>query len=137
MTIILTANMQPAYHRRGGYRAYIEYLLQQRWAGTAPRPDWNQTAGEPLPAVIIASQWAVKCDVCREIIAAEPGEPFYCPACQNQANSFRPRPVTWPAERREIERLLLLRPDPGTRNLPVGSTLVDVRLDNVVHGLEG
>ena len=135
MTVILTANMQYAYRRRGGYRAYIEHLLAKRWAGTAPKPAWGREAGTALQAVVISSNWAVKCDVCREIIAAEPGEPFYCPNCQNQANGFLPRPVIWPEQRREIERLLLLRPDPGTRNFPADATIVDLIADNEAHGL--
>lgn len=42
---------------------------------------------------------------------------FVCPVCGSPENGGRWYEVVYPAEREEIERLLLMRPDPGERTV--------------------
>lgn len=44
-------------------------------------------------------------------------------------------PVTWPAERREIETLLMQRPDPANRNWQLGEVTADLMGENFRHGI--
>lgn len=44
-------------------------------------------------------------------------------------------PVEWPAERRELETLLMQRPDPRTRNWQLGELAADLMGENFRHGI--
>jgi hypothetical protein len=43
--------------------------------------------------------------------------------------------VTWPTDRAEIERILMDRPDPATRNWLPGETLQELVIENLAHGI--
>ena len=131
--MIRTADQQHTVRAAGGYRRWVEKLVNDRWATAV---DWEM-AGAPLKAWINYSNWAVNCDCCRESVVAEPGEPFYCPNCENAANGYKARPVDWPDEndRAEIEHMLLLRPNPDTRMWMAGETIDDLKRQNAECGL--
>lgn len=61
---------------------------------------------------------------------------LFCTRCANAALEGRWRPVIVPAERQDIERLLLVRPDPEQRAWAPGETLADLRAENTTLGLE-
>ena len=62
---------------------------------------------------------------------------FYCPGCATNGKWLR---VVMPADREEIERLLLLRPgwqfNAPRRNWDIGETVADLRRQNLEHGVE-
>jgi hypothetical protein len=73
----------------------------------------QKPSGEPFRAVIWQGQWIIRTDCCNSASFVDPDEPIaYCFSCANRAVDYRPRPVIFPppAERKEIERLLLERP---------------------------
>lgn len=121
------------YQQVGGYRRVIERETLARW-GVAPK--WTTKSGTPsLPAWVCRSDWVVTCDVCREQVAIEPGELFFCPSCLNASHDGYARRVTFPKQKESIERILVLRPDPNTRNWLPGETLKDLEAENAAHGV--
>lgn len=132
--LIRTANQQATVKSAGGYRKWIETLVQQRWAHEI---DWTEAQGV-VGAEIVRSNWRVKCPFCSGAILYEPGELYFCPDCCNQANDFKAMTVAMPfADYREkIEKVLLKRPDPNTRNWFPYETLAMLRRDNLEHGHE-
>lgn len=132
--LIRTANDQFIVIQMGGYREFVETVVKRNWAG-AMAIDWDRLAGAVM-AEVVRSDWRVKCPFCAGAQVIEPGEPFFCVDCLMQANGFRPMRVTWPENRDDIERVLLHRPDPLTRNwLPGQGETVDLlRLENQQHG---
>lgn len=128
--LIRTANQQIAVRQRGGYRAFVASQLDARWQGATP--DWAMR-GDPIQAQVVRSDWIVVCPDCKDAIAAEPGEPFYCLECQNAKNDGKARPVQFPEERAAIEKILLARFDPKTRNWST-ETLEELRAENTSNG---
>jgi len=122
--------MQPIPLTKGlDYKQYLELTLRERWPTHSKPLDWTP-AGEPLLAEIGGSNWRVRCDTCTEIIIYEPGEPFICPQCLNATNGYKARPVEMPADRKEIERILLERPVPETRDWSPTETAAQLRAEN-------
>lgn len=139
--IIRTANDQSVVRQAGGYRRFVAQMIVKVWGQTL-RIHWDDTHGEVM-AEVVRSSWRVMCPFCPGGLWAEPptsdlpdGEPFFCVDCLMQANAFRPMRVIWPVDRLQIERVLLLRPDPLTRNwLPGrGETLEVLQFENKQHG---
>jgi hypothetical protein len=54
-----------------------------------------------------------------------------CPRCG------RRWPLSWPAEREEIERICLFRPEARNRSWKPGETVDDLRRENEAHGCFG
>jgi hypothetical protein len=127
---IKTAQDQVIVKSMGGYRAFVERLVGERWAMGV---NWA-TQGE-APAYVNRSAWAVNCPFCAGALAAEPGEPFFCPDCAMQGNGFRAMAVLWPEARDEIEALLVRRDDPNTRNWLIGETVGDLARENAERGV--
>jgi hypothetical protein len=134
--MILTASQQfSVRHLCGGsYKAFIERQCLLRWNGAA-RPNWTEY-GDAVSAWINQSSWVVNCPDCRESIIAEPGLPFFCPSCLNKKNSGLARPILWPENRIDLERVLLMRIAPETRNwMPQnGETIETLVEENKQHG---
>ncbi len=67
-------------------------------------------SGQVVRARIWQGQWIGDCE-CGGAEFVDPSEPiFYCFSCANRENKNRVRPVAFPVERVEIERLVLARP---------------------------
>lgn len=128
--MILTACQQYSVRMvcRGSYRAFIEREVNLRWNGQA-QVHWH-TQGPPVLAWVNRSSWAVNCDVCLESIIIEPEMPFFCPNCCNIRNGGYARPVIWPEDRMAIEKVLLMRAAPETRNWLPTETLADLIAQN-------
>lgn len=137
---IRTANQQKIVRQLGGYRRFVEHCLRLRWRDAMQsnpllrRIDWEHPQGE-VQATIGRSDWRVDCPYCRGALVVEPGEPYFCPDCAMQGNDYKPLTVVFPANRAEIERVLLKRPDPETRNWLVGETVADLERENREHGI--
>lgn len=130
--VIRTANQQWSVRTAGGYKTWINTLLDQRWAGA--RADW-EVAGLPVLAFVVNSDWVVHCPDCTEQVIAQPGEPFYCPECQNVMNAGKSHSVIFPTNQEEIETVLLARPLPATRNWLLGETIKQLKQENLDHGV--
>ena len=59
----------------------------------------------------------------------------YCPACENAEPDGAWRRLRFPDDREQLEALLMLRPDPETRNWWPGETVDDLRVQNAEHGV--
>lgn len=129
---IRKASDQPIVRKMGGYQRFVEKLVMDRW-GT--RVNWTILA-RSVTAEIVRSNWVVRCPFCAGSQVVDLGEPFYCVDCCMQANAGLPMEIFVPTERREIERLLLMRPDPNTRNWLFGETVENLQAENLEHGLE-
>lgn len=106
-----------------------------------PRPV-EEVAGA-VEAFVNDGRWLVRCPSCPTYEYASVKDPvFMCCGCGNYANGGRYYAVVFPAEREEVERLLLRRspgPARGTsssdRNFAPGETLEDLRAQNVALGV--
>ena len=76
-------------------------------------------------------RWVVDCPRCPDAAVMDPGAPMFLCKCG------APAEVVWPPEETVygIERLLLMRPDPSTRNWVPEETLVDLMVENGAHGI--
>lgn len=128
---IRTASQQKSVTKHGGYRRFTENALRLRWE-TARPISWGASRGT-VQAEVIRSNWAVRCPHCAGAMFVEPGEPFFCPDCGMQANDWLPMTVVWPEERATIERVLLARSDPLTRNW-TRESVAALRAENLAHG---
>lgn len=113
------------------YEAYIQKHVKIRYKVASPI-DWNNPVGNPAHAYILRGSWVVGCE-CGECVYYEPPKAFFCPNCLNGENQHRPRPVIIPAERSQIEVLLLNRPNPNNRNWLVGETVEQLQAENSDH----
>lgn len=79
-------------------------------------------------------RWIADCPApfCLSALQLWQGQKFYlCPECETQGE------VMWPAAVDGIERLLIMRPDPFTRNWDWGEDLHDLLNENMLHGIMG
>lgn len=129
---IRTANQQWAVRQAGGYKTWVNTVLDQRWQGA--RADWSMT-GAPVLAQVVHGDWITPCLDCAESIIVQPGEPFYCPNCQNVLNNGKSRTVIFPPNQEEIEMILLARPMPENRNWLPGETAEQLQEENREHGV--
>lgn len=93
----------------------------------------------PLPAgrgityaYVNWSRWVAGCPgpYCRSALKMSPGEEsFHCPDCGATGD------VCWPPNVDDIAQLLVMRPDPVTRNWLPGETLCDLYTENLLHGV--
>lgn len=124
-----------------------DILEQAARAGVAipPPSDVDESAPpayaevNPLDPVEPVSRWIARCPDCpggsSYVWIAGP-HVMFCLACGNRTLSGRWRPVVVPAERAEIERLLLLRPQSSQRAWLPGESLEQLREENAALGLE-
>lgn len=131
--LIKTASQQLPVKRTGGYRTWIELSALARWDGSA-KINWQ--ARGVVRAEVVRSSWRASCPFCNEAFVVEPGEPFFCTNCCMAGNNGYAMQVLWPKKRAEIERVLLARPIPETRNwLPLqGETLQTLIKENIERG---
>lgn len=106
-------------------------------------PPTSDVAREAAPALAYvnplpdgSARWIADCPDCKAagVSSAEyvwiDRPLFFCATCGNRDVGGRWRRVVLPAERRDIERLLLARPDPATRVWTPGETLDRLRAEN-------
>jgi hypothetical protein len=78
--------------------------------------------------------WIVQCPCRGAQLAARSDHRMLCVDCHNADIGGRWRRVVWPADAEAIERVLLARPDPTTRNW-TGETLAQLKAENTERGL--
>lgn len=109
--------------RRGGHSTVTKFLLalmersiergyfQTRWDG-------EHVGGAPAVAFVDFGRWLARCE-CGQHNYVDPHDAvMFCARCGN-GNSGLARPVMFPANRAEIEKLLLVRPvieNPAAKN---------------------
>ena len=97
--------------------------------------DASRLSERPAFAYVNAGNWLWKCE-CGGAEYVDLDQPVgMCCSCWNAADEHRWRPVIIPAEREEIERLLLRRPV-ANRNWRGPERVADLALENREHGLE-
>ena len=76
-------------------------------------------------------RWVADCpaDQCSEAHAVTPGDTFSCVNCGMVSK------LGWPLNMEQIDRTLLLRAVPETRNWLPGETVTDLRRENIEHGV--
>jgi hypothetical protein len=129
------------HHGDGDPRAYLVRF------GYAPPPiDETADDAQPLDVEVNAGLWIWRCPCGLGSVDDPPiggGIAFaatplgWCARCQNVETVGRWRPLRFPPERLEIERVLAARPDPSTRNWWPGETVGELVAENVAHGIEG
>jgi hypothetical protein len=83
-------------------------------------------------AAVNWGRWISRCVTswCTDAWGPDLGEQFWqCPSC-GLVNE-----VAWPADPIAVEALLLMRPDPKTRNWEPHETLEDLVMENGAHGI--
>lgn len=78
------------------------------------------------------SRWVARCGLCPSAEQLQPCTPYFeCVECGTVTE------VIWPSEEMVagVERLLMMRPDPSTRNWVPGETLHNLMWENGEHGL--
>lgn len=83
----------------------------------------------PIAAHVGCGAWRVKC-ACGE---APPADPDWRLACCSGCGTIHTA-VTFPAERAQIEELLLARPMHGHRNWQAGESIADLVAEQHAHG---
>jgi hypothetical protein len=87
-----------------------------------------------LPARVLYGRWMVDCPECNGALDVDPDEPvFLCLSCGWPGKLAV---VVFPQDRKEIERLLVLRPQIHTRNWFPGEPVKNLATENHEHGLE-
>jgi hypothetical protein len=135
MNKIRTANDNPIVLTTGGnYRGWIEKETGRRWN---IYPNWHLDKKlPPIYALVTHSDWVWMCDACGHLWWAEPTFPrAFCPECLNASSSGFSRLIVWPEERARIERALIYRSDPKTRNWLWHETVNDLMAENIQHGV--
>ncbi len=135
---IIQAGMFEPYIRAGGMRPFLAMQMSRWWGGVLPK--WD-TRGE-VAAFVNHSRWIAKCPYCAGALTVGLDEPiFYCVECGMQANGGGPgqpgyaMDVIFPRFWQDIEAVLLLRPDPATRNWLPHETIDDLIQENIAHGV--
>lgn len=90
---------------------------------------------EPLEAFVNAGRWSIKCPECGGGEYAWEEGWVMCFSCFNEKLGHRIRPVKFPAERPEIEEILISRPL-SARNWNPGESLDFLREENEEHAAE-
>lgn len=70
-----------------------------------PRPVGEAPDAEPVVAYMNYARWVADCGCGSAVMLfrGEPGAWYWCPACGNAATGGMLRPVTWPANRAQID----------------------------------
>lgn len=86
-----------------------------------------------LPAIHNHGRWIVGCPFCKS--AEKAADEFMCSNCHNEAVAWKPMPVAWPKNQKEIEKLLMERPEIKTRNWSPTETIQDLARENAQRGI--
>ena len=93
-----------------------------------------------VAARVNAGRWIADCPTpdCHGAEYVDPGAlMFFCCECRNAPTAHQPIRVAMPADRLrgQIEKALLERPVPATRNWRTGETVAQLRAENKAHGV--
>lgn len=138
------------FPKAGGYRAFVQSfrICQERAGGE------SIVIGDPDAALDVyvnayvnaanlggvrgwQGRWIANCadPTCHGCEAVAPGQPFMCCRCWNRAHSGAWLKVRFPKDKREIERLLILRPG-NARNWFPHETVAEIRAENRLRGVK-
>lgn len=92
------------------------------------------TADEPLAACINHGRWVVKCECGGAQLASADDPRFFCVSCLNERQGGKWRRVTWPKNRRVIEKVLRERFTENANWLP-GESVEQLRAENIENGV--
>jgi hypothetical protein len=86
----------------------------------------------PLPAFVNRDRWVVECPFCHNGIHVPPDlGPVWCCNCGFTGVAGQRIRVAMPADADDIADIVAARPDPVTRNWPLGATVDELLLDSV------
>ena len=102
---------------------------------TATPADSEVHLERALLAYVNEGRWVVDCPCSSAQLACRTDPRFFCYECGNSWADGKWATVIWPAEQDEIERLLLQRPDPRTRNWEPQESSFDLAVENYDHGV--
>jgi hypothetical protein len=102
------------HYGNGSARQYIKNqqirIKRERGIAVTIKDLEKEPTGAAVTARIWQGQWIADCE-CNSASFVDPDEPvFFCFGCGNRTNGSKPRPVKFPDDRKEIERLILERP---------------------------
>jgi len=123
-------------------KSYQDWVDKRLWHQASRQgvalPPLDAVSGDPLVAVVDANRWIVHCPTCN-------GAEFVwkqtllmmCATCWNGGNvlPYTFRPVALPPRIKAIERVLMARPVPATRNWTPDETVADLEAENEANGL--
>lgn len=131
-------------HEDGWIVPYVQWVrtFASRSGLHAPAQD-GVTAGADVLAYINHGRWIAECPAegCNGAqVASEKTRQFWCLHCGNAEIDFAWRHVRFPRYRTAIESILVQRPSARadralTRNWVRGETVIDLRAENVKHGV--
>ena len=123
--------------KAGGLRPFISKAMYKRWSLL---PRWEVRGS--VAAYINHSRWIARCPFCPGALTVSEDDPvFFCVDCGMQANGGGPgtpgcaMAVQFPENMREIEAVLVDRPDPTTRNWFPHELVADLIRENIEHGV--
>lgn len=108
--------------------------LAQR-SGILVQPLKNIAAAPPLAPRVNHNRWIVDCPNCGGAEFLWPEGLMMCASCWNGDVDGQWRRVSNPANRNEIDEVLMIRPVPGTRNWNRNESIEDLQQENRKHGL--
>lgn len=111
---------------------FAELPIHSHWLSPEPRRVPTEIDhGGPVLARVEHNRWLVQCEYCAGAqLASREDHRFFCVDCLNAAHGGKWRPVVWPRDHAEIERALLDRPVPATRNWIPGESVADLHREN-------
>ena len=127
--------LQPQY-RPLDYRGFLARRRVENGIEPVELPQGEEVGGD-ISGYVSAGRWIVECPNCGEgYLVDDQDLLFQCSACGTDGQWKR---VIMPADRDEIDRLLLLRPgwqgQAPHRNWAPGETVDDLRRENIEHGV--
>lgn len=119
------------------YREALTFYRLRHGLGAPPPDPPASPTREPLEARIESGAWLVECPGCHDAFMVDDQDLlFNCVGCGSMGGWH---PVVMPAERAEIEAVLLLRPgfrhNAPNRNWIPGETVEDLKRENLEHGI--
>jgi len=130
--MIISAREQYRVYGKRQVTPYQWVEIAARATNRAALVDWH-THGS-VYAIVNHSRWVAQCPHCPNAMYVMPGMPFWCTNCLMTGNRGMAMEVDFLEEMDAIERVLLLRPDPKTRNWGPHETLDQLVAQNMEHG---
>ena len=110
---IITGKMRAQELGVSGHKALIQKIFDQLSQASSLIIDLHideVDLARPVEAIIDFGRWGAVCE-CGGAEYVDPDEPvFYCFSCGNEVSGGKLRPVQFPADREDIELLLVERP---------------------------